>query len=211
MKSRNIKIIAIFLILLVGATVSASNIDTLDLFKKDLNEVGLEIRNIKDDETNKKTVMEVGDTKISLQNFKTVGAMLKTDDENKINDYIVERVLIRKIAKERGITTTDKEIKKYIQELREFINSNEEARKKFNVYLSNLGYSEEEFWSSESTFEQYKNMLIEGKYRGLLREKYMSKYNDKAVNEIEKLVTEEVKKSIEVEKGKVQIRKHSNK
>ena len=212
MKSKKVKlIITILFLLIIGVTVNAFNIDAFDLFKKDINEIGTKVKNVEANETNQEIALEIGDVAVTSQHFKTVGAMLKTEDENKITDYIVERVLIRKKAEERGITVTDTEVNEYIQEIKDFINSNKDARDKFNIYLESLGYSEEDFWSSESTLEQYKNMLIEGKCRYSLRKEFMNKYKDKSINEIEELVNEEIKELIEAEKEKVQIKKHYNK
>lgn len=212
MRSKKVELIIIILFLLIiGVIVNIFNTNALDLFRKDINEIGAKVKNVGANETNQEIALEIGDIAVTSRDFKTVGAMLKTEDENKITDYIVERVLIRKKAGEQGITVTDTEVNEYIQEIKDFINSNKDAKDKFNIYLESLGYSEEDFWSSESTLEQYKNMLIEGKYRYSLRKEFMNKYKDKSINEIEELVNEEIKKLIEAEKEKVQIKKHYNK
>lgn len=208
MRAKSAKYIILVVLLLIGTAVSASIIDSIDFYKKELNDIGSKVKNINSDEANKKIVLEIGDELISLKNFKTVGVMLKTEDKNVIADYIIERILIRKMAGEKGVTVTDEEVKEYMQETRDFINSNGDTKAKFNVYLESFEYNEEGFWTSESTFDQYKNMLIEGEFRGLLRKEFMNKYKDKAINEIEQLVTEEIKGLIEARKQNTQIEKH---
>jgi hypothetical protein len=211
MKFKYIKFVTIVLVLLIlGIAVNASNISDLDMLKKELKEIGLKVNYIKKDETSERVVLEVGNELITLQRFNTIGAILKTEDKDKITDFVVKHVLIRKIAREKGITVSDNEVQEYMQQLRTFINNNSKAKEKFNIFLKSFGFTDEEFWSSDETFIIYKSALLEGKYRGILRKEFIDKYKDKTINEIEKLVDNKLDELIKVEKEKIKIKKYFN-
>ncbi|KGG80259.1 hypothetical protein Y919_07380 [Caloranaerobacter azorensis H53214] len=215
MKLKNVKFITIITIvlslLLLGVAVGASKIDSLDIFKKELKEIGTKVKDIEQDKTSRDVVLEIGDEAITLQRFKTVGAMLKTEDKNKITDFIVKHVLIKKLAREKGITVSDNEVKEYIQQIRTFIDNNDKAKEKFNVFLESFGFTEEEFWSSDRTFEIYKSALLEGKYREIFREEFRNKCKDKTSGEIERLVEKRIDELIKHEKEKIKVKMYFDK
>ncbi|WP_197051402.1 SurA N-terminal domain-containing protein [Caloranaerobacter azorensis] len=212
---KNVKFITIITIvlslLLLGVAVGASKIDSLDIFKKELKEIGTKVKDIEQDKTSRDVVLEIGDEAITLQRFKTVGAMLKTEDKNKITDFIVKHVLIKKLAREKGITVSDNEVKEYIQQIRTFIDNNDKAKEKFNVFLESFGFTEEEFWSSDRTFEIYKSALLEGKYREIFREEFRNKCKDKTSGEIERLVEKRIDELIKHEKEKIKVKMYFDK
>ncbi|WP_427339899.1 SurA N-terminal domain-containing protein [Caloranaerobacter sp. DY30410] len=210
MRLKNVKFIIILCLLVLGVAVGASKINSFDIFKKELKEIDSKVKDIEKDKTSRDVVLEIGDEAITLQRFKTVGAMLKTEDKNKITDFIVKHVLIKKLAREKGITVSDDEVKEYIQQIRTFIDSNDKAKEKFNVFLESFGFTEEEFWSSDKTFEIYRSALLEGKYRKTFREEFRNKYKDKTLKEIERLVDKKIDELIKAEKEKIKVKMYFN-
>ncbi|WP_026894960.1 SurA N-terminal domain-containing protein [Clostridiisalibacter paucivorans] len=213
MKLIKSKLFFVFLVLLtIGITVSASNISELDLFKKEIHKIGSEVRNINKNARSKdiseKVILEIGDEKIALEQFETVGAGLKTKDKNKIADFIIRGTLLNKIAQDNGIIVSDSDIKNYMQELKSFIENNANAKERFDIYLESFGFTEKEFWNNEKTFDQYRSALLQGKYRSYLRKYFTNKYKNKTLNEINELVNKRIETLIEIEKKNIKIKKH---
>lgn len=97
------------------------------------------------------------------------------DDDISVSEQIksvVEQEVVVRKAKEEGVTVSDDEVQAFIDEQLQTYRDckDDEIAQEFYQMLDALGVTDEEFFAM--FFEQYRNLMIEGKYRNLLTEKY---------------------------------------
>ncbi|MTI67375.1 MAG: hypothetical protein FH753_12380 [Firmicutes bacterium] len=112
------------------------------------------------------------------------------------------------MSKEKGIKVSDIEVNNYINTIKKTITENEKSKEDFNVYLTSLGVSEDEFWNSKKTIKAYRNALMIGKYKGLYRVTIKEKYPNKSHSQIEKLVKKKINEQIAIKRKKIKIKKY---
>lgn len=204
-KNKKIIISLILIIALVGGVmaVNASKYDSEKEVEYRLKKYGDAISQTEKGEN--EIVLEIEDRKITKKQFEIVGAAINTTDVNKIEEHFLKHIAIEKIAKEKNIIVSDDEVTKYLNDLKRAINSDNDSKESFNLYLSAKNMNEKEFWSSEDTFENYRNTITHGKVRGEIRKKYMEQDPNMSINEIERLSDKELNEMIEKKSEKFKI------
>ena len=150
-------------------------------------------------------VLEIGEDKISRKQFDAAGKSLRTNDLEIIENYLINETVKREICKENSIDVSSEEVMEYINKLEKIPNVGIQVRLEFDEHLHSIEISEEEFWSSQGTINSIKNMIIVGKYKGLLRAEFLHSFPDKQGKEIEEMVKEEFKNQIELKRQEVEV------
>jgi len=208
--TKRIIVITIIGVLLSGITfVYASSFDDAKSFKNSISQIGKQIQDIRKQNAKGNAFLEIGDETVTEERFKILGVTLQTDDNQKIEDFIVRNHIIRQLAKEKNINVTKSQVEEYMNELKEMIEKNDNVREKFNDYLEAFGFSYDEYWENEDVILAYNSALLIGNYRASLRDEFTGKNMiNQDFNEIEKKVDKEIENIIEKEKNKIKIKRN---
>ncbi len=121
---------------------------------------------------------------------------------------MVKKELTVSYAKKLGLEVTPQEVDAVIQQERSYLNdfsitgeNNELVREIMKYRIGMTGLSDDEFWNSESTREQYEKALLMGKlYDKLVAEGKFEKGDGAAFGNFQKTLLEEAKGSVIVNK-----------
>lgn len=103
-------------------------------------------------ELEEKVVMEINSDKVTNKQIDMIAAQLRTNNLKEIEDFLVERALIRQLAIKKGIDITRNNVIEYMENNRELLYSTQESKNYMKDFLENLNMTEEEYWTSDDTF-----------------------------------------------------------
>ena len=94
-------------------------------------------------------------------------------NEDEIKNKLIIKELLLKEAKDSGISISDDETRKYMNEIREKLPLDKSGYEEYKSFMDSCGWTEDEYW--EKSLIVYKNAYITGKY---IQEVLKSKFKE---------------------------------
>lgn len=196
-------------VLIVGVVAQANehlNIDDI------LNNVKKTRKEIELSEEKDKYIMQIGDTKITKMEYELTKAHLEDQDEKHLEEFLTRQVLLKKIAKEKGIKIEENEVLEYIGFIQKKYDEDVSIKELMDKYFEAYGFDESSFWSSNEAYDMYYDFILLGKLREIvildLQDKSKEKIQNFTQEEIQDLANQELDKLVAKEKSKIEIIKY---
>ncbi|SNT22928.1 hypothetical protein SAMN05446037_105718 [Anaerovirgula multivorans] len=158
-------------------------------------------------------VLEIGERKITKAEYELMKIQLDTQDEKRVDEFLIKRVLEKKVAKDKGIEVDENEVLDYINFVREHYNKDAEIRKMADDYFEAYGFDKDSFWTSEEAYAMYHDFILLGELRGSIMSEVMAENEAELENltyeEIQDLADEKLDKLVDNAKSKIKIKKHN--
>lgn len=163
-------------ILAISSVSASSTIDSL------FNQM-IEVLNKKQAVSDSEIIAKVGDKEITVGEFRQYRENLRFMERYRGNELnrnnseiltdMIKRELIIQYAKDLGITVSDEELAKTIQETRKAIEvaGTQEVKDILRNLIKKSGLNEEEYWKSKETLDLYRDWILIGKLGAHLHQK----------------------------------------